>query len=182
MTDTDTLTRIDEMIRARGADYQQLVEFRRERNRTRKREAREQQTPDQRLREEERERNRSRAKLRPFMAVDGEGAGTDHRGRQNYVLMVAAGTTGELDSRHRDGNALSTIDCLEFLLSLPEEPILVGYGFGYDFEPDLTRDRQSPDLAPDTGPAAGQKRPYLYVLGRLCDRLRAAPVFQGCPG
>ena len=67
------------------------------------------------------------------MAIDGEGGGTDHLGRQNYLLMVASGQiAGEEQVLHRDGKALSIRDCLEFILSLPAEPILVGFGFGYD--------------------------------------------------
>ena len=67
------------------------------------------------------------------MAVDGEGGGTDDLGRQNYFLMVASGqTSGEEYMLHREGKPLSTRDCLEFILSLPADPILVGYGVGYD--------------------------------------------------
>ena len=65
---------------------------------------------------------RNRAKLRPFMAIDGEGGGTDELGRQNYLLMVASGqTAGEEYILHREGKPLSTRDCLEFILSLPAE-------------------------------------------------------------
>ena len=98
---------IDEMIRARGDDYARLIEDRREsrrvrkhtpaqreKERTRKQLARQQQTPEQRSHAKERERVRSRQKLCRFMAVDGEGGGTDRLGRQHYLLMVAAGTTG----------------------------------------------------------------------------------------
>jgi hypothetical protein len=65
------------------------------------------------------------------MAVDGEGGGTDALDRQNYLLMVAVNSEGEY-LLQRKGEPLSTCDCLEFLLSLPAEPILVGYGIGYD--------------------------------------------------
>jgi hypothetical protein len=131
----DIASRIGEMIRARGAEYERRVRDRRERERERKREARKHQTPEQREREKERQRRRSRIKLQPFMAIDGEGGGTDHLGRQNYLLMVASGKTpGGESVLHRDGNPLSVRDCLEFILSLPPraEAILVGYGFGYD--------------------------------------------------
>ena len=83
--------RVEDSIHARGADYERLVEHRRELERVRKREARKRQTPEQREnererkrearlqqtheqreREKEREGKRNRAKLRPFMAVDGE--------------------------------------------------------------------------------------------------------------
>src|SRR5690242_6255122 len=114
MTDPDTFTRVDDMIRERGAEYERLVADRRERSRarkrrtrkeqtveqrerecTRKREARKRQTPEHREREKQRERKHDRNTLRPFMAVDGEGGGTDTLGRQNYFLMCAAGQSGE---------------------------------------------------------------------------------------
>jgi len=139
---------VADMIQAHGPEYARVVEARRERERERKREARRRQTPEQIERERERKRDerrqqtpeqcerqrehrRCRKQLRPFIAIDGEGGGTDHLGRQNYLLMVAANSEEEhmLDRR---GESLSTRDCLEFLLSLPAKPILVGYGFGYD--------------------------------------------------
>src|SRR5262249_19445342 len=102
----------------------------RERERNRKQEARAIQTPEQR--EQQRERRQSRKTPRPFMAIDGEGGGTDYEGRQNYMLMVAANSE-ETHVCHRDGEHLTTRDCLEFILSLPTGPILVGYYFvGYD--------------------------------------------------
>jgi hypothetical protein len=133
------------------SDWEQLVEARRERECLRKRESRKRQTPqqrererarkqnerkrytpEQREREKQREQRRDRKKLRPFMAIDGEGGGTDALGRQNYLLMAAAGTAGEEYILHKDGKPLSVRDCLEWILSLPAEPIKVGYGFGYD--------------------------------------------------
>lgn len=123
-------------------------------DRERKKTARLNATPEQRARERARQRNRprrcrlprqlnaeqrerrrqrSRNRLRPFWGVDGEGAGTDDKGRQPYILMAASGP-GADEHRivHRDGAALSVRDCLEFLLSLPPDPILVGFAFGYD--------------------------------------------------
>jgi hypothetical protein len=47
--------------------------------------------------------------------------------------MAASGADGATQRvKHRDGSPLSVRDCLEFLLSLPPEPILVGFAFGYD--------------------------------------------------
>jgi hypothetical protein len=152
MTDTAFVPRVGGIILSRPAGYDRLVEERRQRERIRKREARRRQTPqqrerdrfrkqkarkrqtsEQREREKARERSRDRKKIRPFMAIDGEGGGTDALDRQNYLLMVASGTmAGEEHVLHRGGKALLTKDCLEFLLRLPAEPILVGYGFGYD--------------------------------------------------
>ena len=150
--ETDTARRVSDMIQTRGVEYERAIEARREhkreRERRRKTVARRGQTSDQRererarkreartlltseQREREREQRRSRKKLRPFMAVDGEGGGTDALDRQNYLLMVAVNSEGEY-LLQRKGEPLSTCDCLEFLLSLPAEPILVGYGIGYD--------------------------------------------------
>jgi hypothetical protein len=144
---------VAQMIRERGAEYEQLVERRierervrkrvwrkqrqtseqRERERVRKQAARERETPEQREREKDREARRCRGKVREFMAVDGEGGGTDEFGRQNYFLMCASGqTAGEEYVCHHNGQPLSTHDCLEFILSLPANQILVGFGIGYD--------------------------------------------------
>ena len=71
-------------------------------------------------------RKARRAKGRPFMGVDGEGCGTDRRGRQHYMLLRAG--RFELFT----GKPLTTIDCLEFILSLPPTHILVGFAFAYD--------------------------------------------------
>lgn len=151
MRDPDFTRRFNEFIHARGADYEQLIADRRERRRQQKRDARKLQTTEQRNRErlrkqderkrstpeqhaheQQREQRRER-KARPFMAIDGEGGGTDALGRQNYLLMVAScPVTGVEHVRHRDGVPLSTRDCFEFILSLPANCILVGYGFGYD--------------------------------------------------
>jgi hypothetical protein len=152
MTNGEATARVAEMIRERGVEYERLIGQRTERERTRKREARKRrtaeqldrererkrearkrQTPDQWEREKHREKMRCRKKLRPFMAIDGEGGGTDELGRQNYLLMVASElTSGEEHILHREGAPLSIHECLEFILSLPADPILVGFGFGYD--------------------------------------------------
>jgi hypothetical protein len=182
MIDPDVIARIDEMVRKRGVEYERLVEGRaerermrkrearnrqtpeqRERDRVRKREERKQQTPEQREREKEREGRRCRKKLRPFMAVDGEGGGTDELGRQNYFLMIASRETpGEEKILHREGRALSTRDCLEFLLSLPAEPILVGFGFGYDAT-QILRGIKAPTLRRILDPPQGKNGPcYTY--------------------
>jgi hypothetical protein len=140
---------------ARGSQTPEQLE----RERVRKQEARKRQTPEQR----ERERERSRKKLRPFMAIDGEGGGTDRLGRQNYLLMIAAGTTGELYKLHRDGKPFSVRDCLEFLLSLPAAAILVGYGLGYDATQILRGITNTPTLRRILNPPHGKNGPcYTY--------------------
>ena len=112
---------------------QRARERERESNRPRRRRLPRKVTPEQRERQREKARQRSGNRLRPFWGVDGEGAGTDDKGRQPYILLAASGP-GADEHRivHRDGAALSVRDCLEFLLSLPPEPILVGFAFGYD--------------------------------------------------
>ena len=55
---------------------------------------------------------------------------------------------------HRDGNPLSIRDCLEFILSLPADHILVGFGFGYDCT-QILRGIKAHDAASNTKPATG---------------------------
>jgi hypothetical protein len=103
-------------------------------DRERKKAARLNATPEQRERQREKARQRSGNRLRPFWGVDGEGGGTDDKGRQHYNLMAASGPgADEHRSMHRDdGGPPSVREQLEFLLSLPRDPILVGFAFGYD--------------------------------------------------
>jgi hypothetical protein len=166
---------------ARGAEYQRLVDQRREHERARKREARKRQTPEgrelererkrqarlrqtpgQREREKEREAKRCRRKEKPFLAIDGEGGGTDALGRQIYFLMVASGTSGEEYILHRQGKALSTRDCIEFILSLPGDHKLVAYGEGYDAT-QILRGIKAPTLRQILNPRQGKNGPcYTY--------------------
>jgi DNA polymerase type B, organellar and viral len=174
--------RAEEYIRAHGLEYERLVEHRCEVERARKREARKRQTPEQqeqesarkrearlrqtpeqREREKGREGRRERAKLKPFLAIDGEGGGTDALGRQNYLLMVASGNTpGEERILHRDGKPLTTRDCLEFILSLPADRKLVAYGVGYDATQMMRGIKQS-TLRQILNPRQGKNGPcYTY--------------------
>ena len=75
MANTDITSRIDEMIRARGAEYERLVQDRRERERVRKREARKRQTPEQCEREKERERAGPERNSGPLWRSMGKAAG-----------------------------------------------------------------------------------------------------------
>ena len=151
-----------ELTRKRTARLRQTPE-QRERHRIRQRETRKRQTPEQRQHEKERQRNRSRQKQRPFMAIDGEGGGTDYLGRQNYQLMVAAGLTGEPYRLHRDGKPLTVTDCLDFILSLPAEPILVGFYFAYDVTQIIRGIRKAPTLRRILDPRQGRNGPcYTY--------------------
>jgi hypothetical protein len=172
-----------ERVRKKKARARQIPE-QRQSERVRKQEARKRQTPEQR----ERERQRSRSRLRPFMAIDGEGGGTDDLGRQNYLLMVASGqTTGEEIIRHRDGKPLSTRECLEFILSLPKEPILVGYGFGYDDSQILRGISKAPTLRRILDPPQGRNGPcYTYwgdcaILYQQGQYLRVARIDRNGP-
>ena len=180
MGDPSSKARLEESIRALGPDYRRLVERRIELERVRKREARKRQTPEQRelererkrearLRhtpeqrehEKEREARRCRRKERPFLAIDGEGGGTDELGRQNHFLMVASGQTEEY-VLHRQGKPLSTRDCLEFILSLPADRKLGAFWFGYDVT-QLLRGVKEPTLRQILNPRQGRNGPcYTY--------------------
>jgi hypothetical protein len=94
---------------------------------------------------------------RPFMGVDGEGCGADRHGRQHYMLLRA----GPYECY--TGKPLNTFDCLDFILSLPDTHILVGFAFGYDVT-QILRDLSPERLAflfadKEIGP--GRSR-YLY--------------------
>lgn len=71
-------------------------------------------------------RDRGRAADSPFVGVDGEGAGIDAAGRQEYRLLRAG------EEELFTGAPLATDDCLEFLLEQPAQAILVGFWFTYD--------------------------------------------------
>lgn len=67
-----------------------------------------------------------RLNSRPFVGCDGEGAGVDELGRQNYLLFRMG--TRELYT----GQRLQTEELLEFICEHPRTDILVGFAFGYD--------------------------------------------------
>lgn len=93
----------------------------------------------------EQRRTRKRSASRPFMAIDGEGCGTDDKGRQLYMLLCAG------DRELFTGEHLGTAECLDFICDLPADPILVGFSFGYDTTMilrDLPPDRRERLLAP----------------------------------
>jgi hypothetical protein len=183
MANLDFTTLVGEIVQDRVVDYEDRVVFRRERERVRKRDARKRQTPEQlerarilkraarkrqtseqREHEKQREGRRCRRKLRPMWGIDGEGGGTDVLGRQNYLLMVASGqASGTECMLHREGQPLSTRDCLEFILSLPSDPILVGYGVGYDATQILRGIKKESTLRQILNPRSGKAGPcYTY--------------------
>lgn len=103
---------------------------------------------------------------RPFMGVDGEGCGRDRHGRQHYMLLRA----GPFECF--TGKPLNTFDCLEFILSLPNTHILVGFAFGYDTTQilrDLPLDRLQ-RLFSDRDAGDGQSR-YVYWNGYAIEYL-----------
>jgi hypothetical protein len=132
------------LLDALGPEHAAVVEARRERARTRMQKLRRQQTPEQIEREAERKRNaRARKPPHPFMAIDGEGGGTDACGRQDYNLMMAV--SAEQEFALKTGRCLTTIECFEFILSLPKEVHLIAFGLGYDAT-QILRDLPSPVL------------------------------------
>jgi hypothetical protein len=88
---------------------------------------------------------RQPAQTRPFIGVDGEGAGTNEIGQQNYLLMQARGTDDFSDELFKDNAPLTTRDCLEFILSLPYDAILVAFYFDYNATP-ILRDLNEIDI------------------------------------
>lgn len=63
---------------------------------------------------------------RPFIGCDGEGAGVDELGRQNYLLFRMG------DRELYTGQRLTTDELLDFICDQPKGDILVGFAFGYD--------------------------------------------------
>jgi hypothetical protein len=63
---------------------------------------------------------------RPFVGCDGEGAGTDAEGRQNYMLF----RMGERELF--TGKRLTTLEILHFICEAPQRSIYVGFSIDYD--------------------------------------------------
>ncbi len=105
-------------------------------------------------------RSRAPRNPRPFCGCDGEGAGADDFGRQNYMLFRMG--ERELFTGHR----LSTAEILAFICDHPAEPILVGFAFGYDVTMilrDLSPDRRARLFAPKEA-GEGHSR-YVWYQG-----------------
>lgn len=81
----------------------------------------------------ERERSRARRAIvglmrdQAFVGCDGEGGGTDSKGRQNYLLL----RMGEREL-FRDNEPLTMAECLDWICDAPRERVYVGFAFGYD--------------------------------------------------
>lgn len=64
----------------------------------------------------------------PICAIDGEGK-TRSSGQHDYTLLAASWPTGRMAIQ---AQSLTTPQCLDFLLDLPEHHTVVGYGMSYD--------------------------------------------------
>lgn len=73
------------------------------------------------------QRRTTAATQRPFTGCDGEGAGVDDKGRQQYLLF----RMGEREL-FDGGKRLQTEELLDFICDHPAGEILVGFAFGYD--------------------------------------------------
>lgn len=116
------------------------------------------------LRADGREKPRGpRRNMLPFIALDGEGAGTDEMGRQNYQLL-RAGDAGKFSTYYaicEDEKYIPTWKALEFILTLPREATLVGYFFGYDVTM-ILRDLPPDRLGDLFGDKSERRNKYTY--------------------
>ena len=108
-------------------------------------------------------RKHPRNTMREFIALDGEGAGTDEIGRQNYQLLRAGdiGSFNKWIDKAHGSSRLQTHECLNFILSMPREAILVGYFFGYDVT-QILRDLPPDRLADLFASKEDRKNRYTY--------------------
>lgn len=93
----------------------------------------------------------------PFVGCDGEGAGVDDLGRQNYMLLRIG------DQELYTGKPLSTVECLGAICDAPHWANLVGFAFGYDTTMilrDLNPERRARVLTPKE--RGEGKSPYTY--------------------
>lgn len=65
----------------------------------------------------------------PICAIDGEGKTDPDTGVHHYTQLMATWPTGRT---HISGASLTSKQCLDFLLDLPEGHTVVGYGLSYD--------------------------------------------------
>jgi hypothetical protein len=82
-----------------------------------------------------REKLRDRPKrIDRIIGIDGEGVG---RSPHRYTFIAASDESGQ---RWQSGNSvrLSTVECLDFILSLPERSLVFGFAFQYDLTKILT--------------------------------------------
>lgn len=73
---------------------------------------------------------RTRVSRRFWVGLDGEGLG---RFPHRYVYLAYSDASKRHTDSIKDYNGLKTIDCLDFLLSIPSEARVAGYFLGYDW-------------------------------------------------
>lgn len=64
-----------------------------------------------------------------YLMIDGEGIG---RKPHRYVILAASDESGKRQWHIADPNGLSSVDCLDFILSLPQDAKTFAYSFNYD--------------------------------------------------
>lgn len=77
----------------------------------------------------DKKQNREKRRERLIIGIDGEGLGNrPHR----YTYLAAVGDDGVLYAEARNPEGLSSVECLELLLSLPKKADIFGFSLGYD--------------------------------------------------
>lgn len=64
-----------------------------------------------------------------YLGIDGEGIG---RFPHRYVYLAVSDATGKEQASIESVDGLSTVECLDFILSIPPRFKIVGFSFGYD--------------------------------------------------
>lgn len=77
--------------------------------------------------------------LNSFLAIDGEG-GNDSDGTHHYMMLVAAGIASDKRYVLHTGKPLRTLEIFDWIMSLPQRHILIGFHFNYDVTMMLCRD------------------------------------------
>jgi hypothetical protein len=72
---------------------------------------------------------------KPYIGIDGEGRGRDDH---KYILLAAAAEEGKKEWSISNPKGLSTIECLDFILSLPTGNRIFSFAFNYDLTKILT--------------------------------------------
>ena len=102
-------------------------------------------------------------RLKPFVGCDGEGAGTDRDGKQNYCLL----RIGERELYVSKGR-LTTAACLDFICQSSRDVILAGFCIDYDVT-QILRDvpaRSIARLFAPRPPAEDGKQHYVSIWWR----------------
>lgn len=91
--------------------------------------AKRERNPEYKKRHNRRRNLKSNERPVLYIGVDGEGVG---RIRHKYIYMGASDETGNRTWEVENPDGLTTIQCLDFLLSLPLTARVFSYSFGYD--------------------------------------------------